>query len=74
MLLLFALSLSSLATGLVQAATRLIVATMTVIIMVVVIDSTIVDVIFDVVVQVFVFIDPDARVIGDQGHTFARSA
>ena len=71
MLLLFALSLPSLAAGLARVVARLDMATMIAIIMVVDVDSAIFDIVFVIVVRIFVFVDPDARVIGDQGHAFA---
>ena len=74
MLLLFALSLSLLAAGLARVVAQLVVATMTVIAVVADVDSAFFGVVFVVVVRVFVFVDPDARVVGDQGHAFSRSA
>jgi hypothetical protein len=71
---LFALSLLSLVAELARVVARLVVATMTAIIMVVDVDGTIFNVVFVVVVRVFVFVDPNARVVGDQGHAFSRSA
>jgi hypothetical protein len=70
LLLLFALSLLLLAAGLARVVTQLLVATMMAIVMVVDVDSAKFYVDFVVAVCVFVFVDPDARVVGVQGHAF----
>jgi hypothetical protein len=43
-------------------------------VMVVDVDSAICDVVFVAVVRIFVIVDPDTHVVGDQGHAFVRSA
>jgi hypothetical protein len=71
--LFFALSLPSLAAELARVVARLVVTTMTAIVMVVDVGGTICNAVFVVFVRVFVFVDTDARVVGDQGHAFSRS-
>jgi hypothetical protein len=71
LLLLFALSLPLLAAELARVAARLVFATMMAIVMVVDVNSAIFWRNFVIDVRVFFVVDPDARVIWDQGHEFA---